>query len=406
MEQSISVERAVELINMNSKPVGIETIPASQAAGRVLAEDIAAPMDQPPWPRSPLDGYALRAADSAGASVTTPVSLRVVDTIYAGGWSEVTVGPGEAVRLMTGAPIPAGCDCVIRQENTDEGTDTVRIFLELRPWENYCYAGEDFRTGEVILPAGTRLTGSALGILASAGLYRDDAELRVYRTVRCALLCTGDELASNSVRPLPQGMIYSSNGALLASRLQQLGIELTLCRGAISDDAAALADAIRAAAQDADVIITTGGVSVGAKDILHETLPLLGADRIFWQVRLKPGSPLMFSLYEGKPILSLSGNPFAAGATFELFARPMLAKMAGTEDLLPLVFPAVLGTPFKKHGRGRRFVRAHFRNGRVMLPIGHSSGQLASSVGTNCLAELPPGDRPFVEGDTVRVYLL
>ena len=406
MEQSISVERAVELITMNSKPVGIETIPASQVAGRVLAEDVAAPMDQPPWPRSPLDGYALRAADSAGASVTTPVSLRVVDTIYAGGWSEVTVGPGEAVRLMTGAPIPAGCDCVIRQENTDEGTDTVRIFLELRPWENYCYAGEDFRTGEVILPAGTRLTGSALGILASAGLYRDDAELRVYRTVRCALLCTGDELVGNSVRPLPQGMIYSSNGALLASRLQQLGIELTLCRGAIADDAAALADAIRAAAQDADVIITTGGVSVGAKDILHETLPLLGADRIFWQVRLKPGSPLMFSLYEGKPILSLSGNPFAAGATFELFARPMLAKMAGTEDLLPLVFPAVLGTPFKKHGRGRRFVRAYFRNGHVTLPAGHSSGQLASSVGTNCLAELPPGDRPFVEGDTVRVYLL
>ena len=208
------------------------------------------------------------------------------------------------------------------------------------------------------------------------------------------------------MRPLPKGKIYSSNESVIASRLRQLGIKLTTCCGSFGDDPAAFADAIRAAARDADVILTTGGVSVGAKDILHETLPLLGAERIFWKVLLKPGSPLMFSLYEGKPILSLSGNPFAASATFELFARPMFAQMAGTEDLQMQVFPAILETPFKKHGRGRRFVRAHFRNGYVTLPEGHSSGQLASSVGTNCLAELPPSDRPYAAGDTVTVYLL
>ena len=184
MEQAISVERAVELITNHTKPVETERVPAISTIGRVIAENVCSPMDQPPWPRSPLDGYALRAADSIGASKATPVSLRVVDTVFAGGWSDVTVGPGETVRLMTGAPIPAGCDCVIRQEDTDRGTEKVEIQQELRPWENYCFAGEDFRTGDVILPTGTRLTGNALGILASAGLYRDDVELTVYKTVR------------------------------------------------------------------------------------------------------------------------------------------------------------------------------------------------------------------------------
>ena len=174
MDQDISVERAVELITKHTKPVGTERIPATQAYGRILAEDVVSPMDQPPWPRSPLDGYAFQAADSVGASGTAPVLLRVADTIYAGGWSNVTVAPGEAVRLMTGAPIPTGCDCVIRQEDTDFGAEMVQIFRELSPWENFCFAGEDFHTGEVILPEGTRMTGNALGVLASAGLFREE----------------------------------------------------------------------------------------------------------------------------------------------------------------------------------------------------------------------------------------
>ena len=406
MEQGISVERAVALIRAHTQPVMTEQIAATRAAGRVLAADVRAPIDQPPWPRSPLDGYAFRAADSAGASKAAPVRLRVIDTVYAGGWSDKTVQPGEAVRLMTGAPIPAGCDCVIRQEDTDYGAETVQIYLELGAHDNYCDPGEDFCAGSVIIPAGTRLSGNALGVLASAGLHREDVHLTVYRTVRCALICTGDELVPNAVRPLPPGKIYSSNEAVIVSRLRELGIEVTQVRGGFHDDPEALAAAIREAFSKADAVLTTGGVSVGAKDILHETLPLLGAERVFWQARLKPGSPLMFSLCGGKPLLSLSGNPFAASATFELFARPMLSRLTGTDDLLPRMAFAELETPFKKFGRGRRFVRAALRDGRVTLPQGHSSGQLCSSVGTNCLAEIPPADAPLPAGSMVRVWIL
>ena len=403
METGISVERAIELIEQNTLPVGTERIEATRAHGRILAEDVCAPISQPPWPRSPLDGYALRAADSAGASKDT---LRVVDTIYAGGWSEVTVQPGECVRLMTGAPIPAGCDCVIRQEDTDLGAERVRIYKALSAWDNYCKIGDDFLKGDKLLPAGTKLNGNALGVLASAGLHRDDERLTVYKRVRCAVLCTGDELVPNAVRPLPPGKIYSSNEAVLSSRLSELGMELTVVRGEFTDDPAALAAAIREAAGTADVIFTTGGVSVGAKDILHETLPRLNADRVFWQVRLKPGSPMMFSIYDGKPLLSLSGNPFAASATFELFGRVLLSVRSGDASLRAQVVTAELDTTFEKFGRGRRFVRSVFRDGHVTIPQGHSSGQLASAVGTNCLAEIPPADAPLRAGSTVRVWLL
>lgn len=406
METGISVERAIELIEANVRPVEAGHIRATRAQGRVLSEDICAPMNQPPWPRSPLDGYAFCAADSAGASKESPVTLRVVETLYAGSWTEREVQSGEAVRLMTGAPIPVGCDCVIRQEDTDGGKDAVQIYQSLQPYDNYCSAGCDFKAGDLLLPAGTRLTGNALGVLASAGLYREEIMLPVYHKVRCAVICTGDELVPNDTRPLPPGKIYSSNAAVLASRLAELGVDLTSLLPLFSDSADALADAIYEAAENADVIITTGGVSVGAKDILHETLPLLFADRIFWQVKLKPGSPVMFSLYRERPLLSLSGNPFAASATFELFARPLLAKLSGCADLNPVITEGVLAEDFTKPGKGRRFVRAVFRNGVVTIPQGHSSGQLASAVGTNCLAEIPPISEPLKKESRVKVWLL
>lgn len=408
MEYAISVERALELLTESVGPVTSEQIPAIEAEGRILAADVIAPVSQPPWPRSPLDGYAFRAVDSAGASASNPVELRVVGAIYAGDAPRVTVGAGEAVRIATGAPIPSGCDCVIRQEDTDyaAGRDAsrVNIFRELRPWDNYCRAGEDYRAGDVLLSAGTRLSGYAWGVLASAGLLRDDAVLSVRRKIRCALFAAGNELVSNAVRPLPPGKIYSSNEFTLSSRLRAFGVSAHCVPS--GDDAAALADAIRQSAPDADLILTTGGVSVGERDILHETLSLLRAVAIFQQVRLKPGSPVRYSLFHGVPILSLSGNPFAAGATFELFARPLLATLAGCPDFLPLRFHAPLDAPFPKSGSVPRFVRGTLRDGRVILPDGHSSGQLRSAAETNCLARIPPHDGPFPAGKTVEIWLL
>lgn len=402
METGISLERAIELIQESVAPLGTECVSIREALGRVLAEDILAPIDQPPFPRSPLDGYALHAADSAGASRETPVKLPVCGVLYAGDWREEEVPSGQAVRIMTGAPIPAGCDCVIRQEDTDEGSDVVEIYCELKSWENYCFKGEDFKAGEVLVPAGSCLNAAALGTLASAGLGEDVA-VTVRRVPKVALLCTGDELVDASVKPLPPGKIYSSNQAFLENRLRELGMEVVSPPVQWKDEPETVAAAIRAAAEQADAVITTGGVSVGAKDIFHQVLPLLDAQRMFWRVRLKPGTPAMYSLYEGKPVLCLSGNPFAAAATFELLARPLLAALAGKPSLLPQRIKGELDTPFPKGGKMRRFVRGCFRDGRVTLPEGHSSGQLRSTVGTNCLVEL---NGPAQAGDTVAVYLL
>ena len=406
MEMNISVGRAWELIGESARAVGTEKISASLAWGRVLSEDVVSPMDQPPWSRSPLDGYAFAASDSKGASRERPVKLKVIEKIYAGLWPKSQVRSGECVRIMTGAPIPPGCDCVLRQEDTDLGQEVVAIYEELRPWSNYCFAGEDFEKGSVILPAGTRLNGNAMGVLYGAGLSREEVELSVYKKVRCALICTGDELASPKEQPLPAGKIYSSNEGTLTARLRELGMEVVLVRGQFPDDAQALCGAMREAAATSECIFTVGGVSVGEKDVLPEALDLLGAEVLFHGVSLKPGSPMMYSRYEDARILSLSGNPFAALATFELFGRHLLSKLSGYPDLFPVRASAILDTPFAKFSKISRFLRGNFAYGHVSLPDGHSSGQLASSVGTNCLVYLPAGNRPFEAGDTVWVYLL
>lgn len=402
----ISLERACEVIRQKVVPLGTERIPAARCLGRVLAEDVTAPMDQPPFPRSPLDGFAFAAASSQGASEESPVTLRVVGTVYAGDWREEPVEAGCAVHITTGAPIPAGCDCVVRQEDTESGPDWVKLTSALKPWENYCFQGEDYRTGDVLIPAGTALNAAAVGVLGSAGLYREDVELTVRKVPRVALLCTGDELVEGEGSPLPKGKIYSSNAPLLAARLRELGMEVCAYTPCFGDDGAAVAEALRKLCREADAVITTGGVSVGDKDIFHEALPLLGAERHFWRVLLKPGTPLMFSTFEGTPILSLSGNPFAAAATFELLGRTLLAALAGNDRLLPVKVTALLGTPFPKGGKVRRFVRGSLRGGVVTLPEGHSSGQLRSSVGTNCLVELESGRGPVAAGETVTVHIL
>lgn len=297
---------------------------------------------------------------------------------------------------MTGAPVPAGCDCVLRQEDTDYGTEAVELHTRLRPGDNICRTGEDFFAGELLLSRGMRLNAVALGVLAAAGIDR----VRVRRRPRCAVMCTGDELAPAGMRPLPRGKIYSANDALLRARLAQWGMELLPGPACWADDPDALARAM--AEIRADAIFTTGGVSVGARDILHQALPLLGAERLFWRVALKPGSPLMFSMYHQTPILSLSGNPFAAMTTLELFGRPLLSGLLDTDSLLLRPFPAVLDTPFPKGGI-RRFVRGFFQGGHVTLAATNASGQLRSAAEANCLVELR---MPAEAGTTVPVYLL
>lgn len=401
MRTRIELEEARALLAESVRPLGVEQVSRQEALGRTLAEDVTAPLDQPPFDRSPLDGYALRSADLTGASPEHPVSLRVVETVYAGGVPSRVLGPGEAIRIMTGAMLPRGCDCVLQHERTDNGLEQVQIYAALSPHDNYCDRGEDYRTGEVLLPAGTVVDAAAVGVLASAGL----SSVPVRRRPVVRVLSTGDEVVSPDLHPLPAGKIYGSNQELLTARLRELGVSDV--KGLlIGDDPREVADTMAQLLGECDLLITTGGVSAGDKDIFHEALPLLGAERVFWKVNLKPGTPAMYSLWQGQPILSLSGNPFAAAATFELLARPLLAALTGESRFSLRSRTAVVEGSFPKASPGRRFLRGFYQEGRVSLTGKNDSGMLASLVGCNCLVDLPAGSPPVQEGQTVTVLLL
>ena len=384
----------------------LQQVPAARAHGRVLAQDVYATMDQPPFDRSPLDGYALIAADSAGASPERPVRLQVVGKVCAGGCFPRRIERGQAVRVMTGAMLPPGCDCVIRQEDTDLGADFVEIRAQLRHHQNYCFKGEDFCTGDLLMPAGTVLDAVALGVLASAGAGPEShARLEVLPQLRAAVLSTGDELSPGDVRPLAPGKIYDANRVLVTARLEELGVKV-IRQAHLPDDPALVCAALADACQQVDILITTGGVSVGEKDIFHEALPLLGAEQVFWRVQCKPGTPALFSVFQGRPILSLSGNPFAAAATFEILGRPLLHCLSPDPRLSLCRKQAVLASEFAKASPVRRFIRGRYEQGAVALPRQHSSGQLASMLGCNCLVDIPAGSGPLQAGETVSALLL
>lgn len=397
-----TLESALALLLAHAAPVdGVETLPLPDALRRVAAEDVASPIDVPPFDRSPLDGYALHSADISGASRENPAVVRVTGEACAGCGEVFRPGPGEAVRVMTGAPVPETCDCVIRQEDTDEGMTVAKIYAPVGHGKNICFAGEDVRRGTVVLRAGEELTSAHIGVLASLGV----TEVAVRRRVRAALLCTGDELVQPG-QPLAFGKIYDANRAALTARLTELGVALRVLNSA-ADDPERVAALLRDAAENADLLLTTGGVSVGKKDIFHQVLPLMGAERLFWKVAMKPGSPLLTGLYRGKLLICLSGNPFAALACFELFAVPVLRTLMGRSDAANRRIRAVLEGGFPKPSGGRRLIRAFFDGERVRLTgDNHSSGSLATAVGCNCLIDIPAGSGPLASGDTVEVVLL
>ena len=386
--EGISVEQAMEQI-LQYTPVINETeeVELNKAGGRILAQDMVAEFNNPPFDRSPVDGYACKAEDLAGASSEHPVKLKVMEEIDAGQYSERVVESGQAVRIMTGAAIPKGCDCCIFQEDTDYGEETVEIYREVKQWDNYCFAGEDFKKGTTLLKKGTQIGYVEAAVLAGMGA----AKVPVYRRPKVVLLTTGDEVVEPG-NPLPAGKIYNSNMTMLSARMMELGIE-PFYMEAVKDNPQVMAEKIKEIAEQADMIITTGGVSVGKKDIMHESIRLIDAERIFWRVNMKPGMPTLFSVYEnasgGKvPVISLSGNPFGVAVTIELLIRPALEKMMQNPAIGLKEVTGVMADDFMKGIKGRRFIRAYWENGRFHLPNGlHSNGVLSSMAGCNCLID-------------------
>ncbi len=397
---SVSLERAVELIEKHTKKIErVESVALQDICCRVLAADFSAKINQPPFDRSPLDGYALNSDDLVGATKENPARLNVVGLVCAGDYFEGEYTKGTAVRIMTGGPIPKGYDCIVMQEQTDMGEEFVEVYTSLKHHQNYCFAGEDTKEGDMLIKGGSKLSYLHVGVIASQGV----TEVEVIARPRILLATTGSELFDPSEK-LVNGKIYDNNMYLLEARLKNLGADVTAMR--FTDDGVALAKYIEDNIKDYDGIVTTGGVSVGLKDIIHDVKAALPHEEIFTKVEMKPGTPAMFWEYKNVPILSLSGNPFAAYATFELMARPMLAVMLGCDEIKAKCGNAVMAEDFNKSSPTRRFIRAYYEFGQVYLAAdNHSSGSFADTVRCNCMIDIAAGTKAVKKGDLVRVVL-
>lgn len=405
MMMQIELEKAQQLIREKAHFNRTEELGLLKAHGRILAVNIDAPLDQPPFNRSPLDGYALQAADTGGADPASPVILKIIDTIFAGVQSDQKVTGGSAIRLMTGSPIPEGANCVIRQEDTRLEGDRIKVFKELQPWDNYCFKGEIFKKGDLALKQGTLLQAAEIGVLAGLGI----TAIPVYQKPAAAVISTGDELVDPGTSLAP-GQIYNSNFYTIACRLKECGIDV-VSTGILGDDRGAIAKAIKEIVNKVDFIVTTGGVSVGKKDVLKEVMNHLGAEMIFWKVNLKPGSPALFSVLSGKPVISLSGNPLAASVSFDMLLYPFLKEMTHKQSLERKKLRAVLQNDFPKKSRVRRMLRGRLRkdkDGQAVVEIidgKQSPGNLTGTLNTNCYIDVKKGNPGLKKGEVVEVIV-
>ena len=375
------------------------SVPLLDALGLVLAEDVSADRDVPPFRNSAMDGYAVRADDVARA----PAQLRVVGEVAAGGFPDRAIGRGEAMRIMTGAPMPDGADTVVRVEDTDNRSDVVTITAATPKGLSVRQAGEDLRKGETILTSGTVVRAAEIGLLASVG----KAMVRVFKRARVAVLSTGDEIVDVNA-PIARGQIRDANRYSLASAIRAAGAEPWV-RGIVRDTPDALRAALREA-MSADVIVTSGGVSVGDHDHLKPVLSELGTID-FWAIAIRPGRPLAFGeLKDGErrvPIFGLPGNTVSALLTFEIFVRPALLRMQGREHVSRPRTTARLLEPIEKIPSLRFFARGIHDPGAgtVRLTGPQGSGILRSMSLANCLIDLPVGRDRYEAGETVDVIL-
>ena len=396
----ISLEQALNILMDHVTHGKTERKTLEDCLGLVLSEDVYALLDMPPFSRSAQDGYALCSKDSIGATGENPVKLKVTGKIYAGDHLDVQVRPGEAVRIMTGAMVPAGADCVLRQEDTDEGEDVVQIYKEVEPSCSICFKGEEYKKGHTLLHAGTKIDAAALAVASGNGIM----ELPVYRRVKAAVVSSGSEVVELGT-PLTPGKIYNTNTVYMKARLHQLGAQVMMSR-TVGDELEIMEEALKEAANQAELVITTGGVSVGQKDLTEEALLSIGAEILFHGIAIKPGMPTLAAEKDGVLFIGLSGNPFSAAIPFEMFVREILSLKMGDPDLKLRRETLTAVTGFSKNSRRRRFLRGKAEGKEVWLSDQQANGQMRSMVGCNCLIEMPAGSGPVKAGDKVEVLWL
>lgn len=402
----ISVDQAIDLILAQARPLESERVPLLRARGRVLAGPVTAPRDQPPWDNTALDGFAVRAEDVAAASPGTPVLLDVVDTAAAGTVSRAEVGRGQAVRIMTGAPMPPGADSVVMVERTRGGPQATRIeILEAVQAGNAVRRrGEDLRQGEVVLEEGTLLRAGEVGIAAAVGL----PHLEVHRRPVVGVLSTGDELVEPGGE-LAEGSIFSSNSYSLMAQVEEAGGE-PLYLGIGRDEPLDLERRLRAGLEVADAIVTSGGVSAGDFDYVADVFRRMGGEMRFHKVAMRPGKPIAFGTLGGRPFFGLPGNPVSCMVGFALYVRPALMVMQGRRDPhLPAVSAELDHAVGGKRGM-RVFLRGILREeggrARVRATGPQGSGILRSMALANALMVVPEDVDDLPAGAVVRALRL
>jgi molybdopterin molybdotransferase len=384
----IALDSALATLLAQIEPLaGTETLATADARGRVLAADLVSPVDVPPADNSAMDGYALRAADATGL---LPVTQRI-----AAGSVPQPLPAGEAARIFTGAQVPQGADSVVMQEHTELVDGRVRVTQPVAAGANVRLRGEDVRAGAVVLPAGTRLDAVSLGLAATAGA----AQLTVARRPRVALFSTGDELVMPG-EPLPPGAIYNSNRFTLRALLEGLGCEV-VDLGIVPDNLDATRAALREAASSADVILTSGGVSVGEEDHLRPAVQAEGRLDL-WAIAIKPGKPFAYGRVGAAHFIGLPGNPVSSLVTFLVLVRPALLKLQGATRLAPRGYLIPAGFDWPRPDKRREFLRVRLDEASGLALFGNqSSGVLTSAFWADGLLDNPPG-QAFAKGDAVR----
>lgn len=404
MLSNITIEEAKRILSFQKTKLSVEKVHILDALNYVLAENIFSGMNIPPFDRSPLDGYAYKSEDTKNATKENPMTLEVIDHINAGYVSNKVVNEGQAIRIMTGAKIPDGANVIIRYEDTEFDNKKVKIFTHLEENKNIIKMGEDLLKGQLALSKGTIIGPAEVGILSTLG----KEYIEIFSRPKIAILSTGDELVDID-EEITEGKIRNSNSYMIASQVKMLGIEpkiLGSCRDEIDECLNLLKDAL----EDSDIIITTGGASVGDADIIKEVFKGLGAEILFWRVKVKPGTPIVVAKINNKFLFGLSGNPAAAFITFEQFVRPMIIKMMGKDNINLMKIDSTLESEFTKVSGQNRYVRAftYIKNGQyyTKLPDKHSSSVLSSMSGMNSIFLVPAGSEPYTKGTRIKVELL
>ncbi len=399
----IRVEEALHHILNSISPLDLEKTDILNALGRVIGEDIYAGRNIPPKDNSAMDGYALKSEDTKGATADTPAIVETIEDIPAGYLSQKTVGPRQAARIMTGAFVPEGADTVVKVEDTERDGNRVRIFVESPKGENIRYSGEDVQTGELVIAKGSIAGPAEVGMLAALGR----SFIKVYQRPLVAIIATGDEIVDID-EDTSGDKIISSNSYSLHAQVRECGA-VPLQTGIAKDREDSLTAAFRAALR-ADVIISSGGVSVGDYDFVKDVMTEMGTSIEFWQVAQRPGKPLAFGTMQGKLVFGLPGNPVSSMITFEEYVRPALLKMMGRDRIFRRTVKATLTEDVKKKSGLKHFIRALVRKEGDRFTVSttgeQGSGILKSMVLANGIIVLPEDISVAKKGEEVTVQLI